>query len=71
MSTATTHPILLTRDEAAELLGVKVQTLASWACSGRYNLPMVKVGKSVRYRLSDLEEFLAGRTVTATGQLSD
>ncbi|NQT15220.1 MAG: helix-turn-helix domain-containing protein [Planctomycetes bacterium] len=70
MSTATL-PTLLTRDQAAEFLGVKVQTLAAWACSGRYSLPMVKVGRCVKYRLADLEKFLAERTVTSTSQLDD
>ncbi|HUT90021.1 MAG TPA: helix-turn-helix domain-containing protein [Thermoguttaceae bacterium] len=70
MSTATL-PDLLTRPQAAEFLGVRVQTLAAWACSGRYSLPMVKVGRCVKYRLSDLEKFLADRTVTSTGELDD
>jgi len=61
---------LLSRDEAAAFLGLKTQTLASWASSGRYPLPFVKVGRAVRYRLSDLEKFLADRTVTSTGELA-
>jgi len=70
MST-TTLPSLLTRDQAAEFLGVKVQTLAAWACSGRYSLPFVKVGRCVKYRLADLDRFLEERTVTSTGELAD
>jgi len=54
---------LLTRREAAELLGVTHQTLAVWHVTGRYNLPVVKVGRSARYRLSDLERWLASRTI--------
>jgi len=53
---------LLTRAEAAEFLGMRPQTLAVWALTGRYNLPCIKVGRSVRYRLSDLEAFLDRRT---------
>lgn len=56
---------LLTRREAAAFLGVKVQTLAVWATTRRYHLPMVKVGSLCRYRLSDLEAFLQSRTVGA------
>jgi excisionase family DNA binding protein len=56
---------LLTRKEAAEYLGVKPQTLAVWHCAGRYKLPVVKVGRAVRYRLADLEAWLAARTVGA------
>ena len=59
------RPGLLTRREAAEYLGVKPQTLASWAVRGRYGLPLVKVGRSVRYRVADLETWLSARTVGA------
>jgi excisionase family DNA binding protein len=56
-------PKLLTRKEAAEVLGVRPETLAVWHCTGRYTLPVVKVGRSCRYRLADLESWLAARTV--------
>jgi|GEM_PF-6305131 len=35
---------LLTRREAAAYLGVSEQTLAIWKCTGRYNLPYIKIG---------------------------
>ena len=63
MSTLAIQSDLLTRAQAAEYLGVKEQTLAVWSTTGRYNLPVVKVGRLVRYRLRDLEAFLASRTV--------
>ena len=56
---------LLTRKEAAEYLRVKPQTLAVWHCTGRYQLPFIKVGRSCRYRLADLEKWLVARTVDA------
>jgi excisionase family DNA binding protein len=56
---------LLTRKEAAEYLLVKPQTLAIWATTGRYNLPMIKVGRLARYRRADLDKFLDRRTVGA------
>lgn len=56
---------LLSRKEAAELLGLKPQTLAVWHITGRYGLPVVKVGRAVRYRMQDLERWLAARTVGA------
>jgi excisionase family DNA binding protein len=59
---------LLTRNEAAAYLGVKPQTLAVWATTGRYKLPFVKVGRTVKYRVTDLDAFLEGRTVTSTGE---
>lgn len=48
--------------EAAEYLDVGVNTLSVWRCTGRYNLPFIKVGRLVRYRKSDLDAFLTRRT---------
>jgi excisionase family DNA binding protein len=64
----TTGTKLLTRNEAAELLGVRPQTLAVWHITGKYGLPVVKVGRSVRYRLADLEKWIAARTVGAAAE---
>ncbi|MBI4293637.1 MAG: helix-turn-helix domain-containing protein [Betaproteobacteria bacterium] len=54
---------LLTRKEAADYLSVEESTLAVWASTRRYNLPMVKVGRLCRYRKADLDAFIASRTV--------
>ncbi len=64
-------PELLTRQEAAEYLGVKPQTLSVWAVTGRYELPYVKVGRLVKYRREDLDAFLESRRVTHGGQLEN
>ena len=57
---------LLNREDAAAYLDVKPQTLACWASTKRYpGLRYVKVGRCVRYRKSDLDAFLAARTVGA------
>jgi excisionase family DNA binding protein len=56
---------LLTRRQAAEYLGLKPQTLGAWTCTGRYALPFIRVGRAVRYRMGDLEKWLASRTVGA------
>lgn len=56
-------PPLLTRAQAAKFLGIKTSTLAVWACTKRYSLPMVKVGSLVKYRLEDLEAFIKRNTV--------
>ena len=48
---------LLTRDEVAAMLRLDSQTLARWAARRR-NLPFVKSGQFVRYRLSDVQAFL-------------
>jgi excisionase family DNA binding protein len=59
-------PELLTREQAAEYLGIKTQTLAAWAVTGRYNLPCIKVGRLAKYRREDLDKWLASRTSTGT-----
>lgn len=59
---------LLTREQAATYLGIRAQTLALWASTGRYALPYIRIGRSVRYRVVDLERFIASRTVTHSGQ---
>lgn len=53
---------LLSRTEAAAYLGVKPQTLAVWFSTKRYPLPLVKVGRYVKYRLSDLDAFINANT---------
>ena len=68
MQAAVRGSVLMTENDAADFLGVAKQTLSVWRCTGRYALPYVKLGRSIRYRLSDLEAFLAARTVTSTGE---
>lgn len=54
---------LLTRKEAAAYVGVTEGTLAVWHCEQEHDdLPVVKVGRSVRYKQSDLDAFLERRT---------
>jgi excisionase family DNA binding protein len=63
---------LLTPEQAAEHLGLKVQTLAVWRSTRRYALRYVKVGRLVRYRQADLDHWLAARTVgTASGETEE
>lgn len=64
MSTATlpADP-LLSPNEAAEILGVKPQTLGVWRMTGRHNLPFIRVGGKIRYRASDLADWLESNTI--------
>ena len=69
-----TGSALLTRQEAAEYLGVSAQTLAIWKTTGRYALPVVKVGRLCKYKRTDLDRFLKGRTegdVSASDQVHE
>ena len=60
----TTQDHLVSREEAAKILGVKKSTLEIWACTGRYNLPMVKIGRLANYKISDLQKFITRRTIS-------
>lgn len=63
------HPPVQVDDKsAAAALGVQANTLAVWRSSGRYGLPFIKAGRSVKYRISDLAEFIANRTACNTGE---
>lgn len=54
---------LLNRSEAAKMLGIKPETLAHWACVGRYNLPYVKIGRLAKYRSSDIQNFINNNSI--------
>ncbi|EGL55725.1 hypothetical protein MAMP_02719 [Methylophaga aminisulfidivorans MP] len=49
---------LITAQDAAKLLNISVGTLANWRCRGEGPVP-TKIGKSVRYALEDIKEFIA------------
>ena len=57
---------LFSREQAAAYLGVTIGTLGVWACTKRYKLPYVKIGRSVKYRKSDLDDFISSHTVGGT-----
>jgi hypothetical protein len=50
---------------AAAFLGIKPATLRVWRSTRRYDLPYIKVGRSVRYRPADLTAFVERQRVTA------
>ena len=56
----TTHikPVtVMTVKQAAEYLGLAVSTLNKWRCHGGGPV-FIKMGRAVRYRVEDLENFL-------------
>ena len=65
MNATKTEP-LLTPDQVSERLAVSVGTLTVWRCTRRVILPYVKVGRAVRYKCSDIEKFIAARTIEPT-----
>lgn len=67
MSGILTKQNLLTPQDVANRLGISVPTLATWRCTKRYALTYVKIGRLVRYRLSDVEAFEASRSHEVEG----
>lgn len=58
---------LLTREEAAALLGFAPNTLAKWAMTGR-NLSVIRIGRTVRYSRQEIEEFIMGCTAPSSSR---
>ena len=53
---------LIDCQETAEILGISKSALEAWRTTGRYKLPFIKVGRNVRYRRSDVLQWLDSRT---------
>lgn len=65
-ATGDTRIELLNEKQAANHLSIAAATLSVWRSTGRYNLPYVKVGHAVRYRLSELDAWLAAHSKNST-----
>jgi excisionase family DNA binding protein len=67
------HPILaslirsdlLNTEQAAAYLGVTSRTLEVWRCTKRQAIPYIKVGRLVKYRKTELDQWLAQQTIGA------
>ena len=59
---------LLSEQDAAKLLGVKAATLQRWRIENRTELPYIKIRYLIRYRLSDVLEFLERNRVGRVAQ---
>ena len=62
---------LITASDAAKLLNVALITLAVWRKSKVAGPAYVKVGKSVRYQLSAIKQFIDNNTVNTEEQKND
>ena len=61
----TTKPELLDNGPAAEYVGIEPHTLEIWRCTGRYKIRFIRVGRRIKYRRADLDDWLESRTVNA------
>lgn len=55
----------LSTTDAASYLGITTGTLNVWRCTKRHLIPYIKVGRLVKYRKADLDNWLESRTITA------
>lgn len=53
---------LLSREDAAKRLNISPRTLWNYTAP-RGKLPAVRIGRTLRYSVADLEEFVGDRTV--------
>jgi hypothetical protein len=60
----------LTPLQAAQILNISKDTLQIWRSTGRHNLPYVKVGGRVNYRVGDIRDWLTRRSRTHTGEVA-
>lgn len=54
-----TSPLLVKASQAAAMLGISQRFL--WTLTQSGELPRVQIGKSVRYEVADLRQFIAQR----------
>jgi hypothetical protein len=63
---------LLNTKQASELLNVNDKSLANSRHTGTgIQVPYIKMGKIVRYRLSDLQSYIEGNTLNHTGEVKE
>jgi hypothetical protein len=58
---------LPTADEAAAILKIQPAPLATWRVRGHPHLPLVGVGRCIRYRRQDIAAFIDGHLADRTG----
>ncbi len=62
MNESENRQVLLNIRQAAEMLSVSVSTLYGWIWQKR--IPFVKIGRSVRFDIRDLEQFIRSNRFT-------
>jgi predicted DNA-binding transcriptional regulator AlpA len=59
---------LINTEEAARRLQISPGTLTVWRSTRRYPLKFCKIGRKVRYRATDIEEFIDNRTMSGVAE---
>jgi len=58
-------PVLLTPEQVAELTSLSLVTLAQWR-SQRRHIPYLKIGRAVRYDVTEVNRYLEGCRVSVS-----
>jgi hypothetical protein len=69
-----THMVeeLFDTNQASKLLGMKSKSLANSRYTGTgLQIPFIKLGNLVRYRLSDLQSYIEDNTFSHTGKVKE
>lgn len=53
----TEQEVLLTRNEVAKMLQLNPHTLSMWGSTGK-NIPFIKIGRNVRYKVKDVQDYI-------------
>ena len=61
------NPAALDTEAAARYIGLAASTLEKQRCAGG-GVPFVKLGRAVRYRVADLDAYLASRVINSTSE---
>lgn len=65
IETHTNTRLVMTVQQAANYLGMAVSTLNKWRCFGDGPV-FIKMGRSVRYRVKDLNDYVENRQAEST-----
>jgi len=57
---------LVNTEQAAKYLAISKRTLSNWRSIGFPLIPYLKIGRCIRYRLSDLDEYLNQNRISHT-----
>ena len=55
--------VLTDTEGASVLLAIPEATLIKWRSTGEVRIPFVKIGRQVKYRTTDLKEFIEISTI--------
>lgn len=56
---------LFSTEEAAHYMGTTARTFREWHRKGKADIPVIRIGRTVRYLKADLDEFIRSKRETS------